>query len=65
MTESQDLLTELAGWVRMETPSTDAAAVNRLMDVAQNQLAHAAAYARAPPTPTHSARIAGCGVLAW
>ena len=49
MTESQDLLTELAGWVRMETPSTDAAAVNRLMDVAQNQLAHAAAYARAGP----------------
>lgn len=45
MIESQDLLTELAGWVRMETPSTDAAAVNRLMDVAQSELAEAAAHA--------------------
>jgi glutamate carboxypeptidase len=37
------LLDELAGWVKMETPTTDAAAVNRLMDVAQRDLADAGA----------------------
>ena len=35
---SEDLLTELAAWVRLETPTTDAAAVNRLMDVAARDL---------------------------
>jgi glutamate carboxypeptidase len=40
---SEDLLTELATWVRLETPTTDAAAVNRLMDVAQAELAGAGA----------------------
>jgi len=32
---SEELLAELATWVAMETPTTDAASVNRLMDVAQ------------------------------
>ncbi len=46
---SSDLLDELAVWVRMETPTTDAAAVNRLMDVAQSDLAAAgAAIERVP-----------------
>ncbi len=36
---SQRLLDELRGWVEMETPTTDAAAVNRLMDHAQAELA--------------------------
>jgi glutamate carboxypeptidase len=40
---SDDLLTELSGWVKMETPTTDPAAVNRLMDVAQAELARAGA----------------------
>jgi len=35
---SEDLLAELAGWVRTETPTTDAAAVNRLMDRAEADL---------------------------
>jgi len=37
------LLAELADWVCMETPTTDAAAVNRLMDVAHHALAEAGA----------------------
>lgn len=36
---SQRLLEELEGWVRHETPSTDAAAVNALMDKAAAELA--------------------------
>ncbi len=36
---SQRLLDELRGWVETETPTTDAAAVNRLMDHAQAALA--------------------------
>ena len=32
---SEELLAELAEWVKLETPTTDAAAVNRLMDVAE------------------------------
>lgn len=40
---SENMLAELAGWVRLETPTTDAAAVNRLMDVAQAGLAGAGA----------------------
>jgi glutamate carboxypeptidase len=40
---SEDLLTELAEWVRLETPTTDPAAVNRLMDVAEGELARAGA----------------------
>ncbi|HET6309075.1 MAG TPA: M20 family metallopeptidase [Acetobacteraceae bacterium] len=46
---SEDLLTELSAWVRLETPTTDPAAVNRLMDVAEAELAHAgAALTRIP-----------------
>ena len=49
MTEAEDLLAELATWVRMETPTTDAAAVNRLMDLAERDLAQAgAALTRVP-----------------
>src|SRR5580704_7327068 len=40
---SEDLLAELAKWVAMETPTTDAASVNRLMDVAEGELARAGA----------------------
>ncbi len=40
---SEDLLTELATWVRLETPTTDPSAVNRLMDVAEAELARAGA----------------------
>ena len=48
---AEDLLTELAGWVRIETPTTDAAAVNRLMDVAARDLAQAGAdMTRVPGT---------------
>src|SRR5690242_9335730 len=32
---SEDLLQELAGWVKLETPTTDAASVNRLVDRAE------------------------------
>ena len=32
---SETLLAELASWVAMETPTTDPAAVNRLMDLAE------------------------------
>ncbi len=46
---SEDLLSELSSWVRLETPTTDPAAVNRLMDVAQADLARAgAALTRIP-----------------
>ncbi len=38
---SEDLLDELAGWVRLETPTTDPGAVNRLMDIAEAELARA------------------------
>ncbi|MGH7154998.1 MAG: M20 family metallopeptidase, partial [Acetobacteraceae bacterium] len=40
---SEDLLDELAGWVRLETPTTDGAAVNRLMDLAAAELGRAGA----------------------
>ena len=48
--ESSDaLLNELAQWVRIETPTTDGAAVNRLMDVAHASLGEAGAtLARLP-----------------
>jgi glutamate carboxypeptidase len=36
---SERLLAELRGWVEMETPTTDAAAVNRLLDRCQAELA--------------------------
>ena len=36
---SEDMLAELETWVRLETPTTDPAAVNRLMDVAEAELA--------------------------
>src|SRR5271165_5312165 len=46
---SDDLLTELSGWVTMETPTTDGVAVNRLMDVAEAELTRAgAAITRIP-----------------
>ncbi|HSU07339.1 MAG TPA: M20 family metallopeptidase [Acetobacteraceae bacterium] len=46
---SEDLLAELAGWVKLETPTTDPAAVNRLMDRAAAELAQAgAALTRIP-----------------
>ncbi|MBV9656244.1 MAG: M20 family metallopeptidase [Acetobacteraceae bacterium] len=40
---SEDLLRELASWVELETPTTDAAAVDRLMDRAAASLAGTAA----------------------
>ena len=40
---SEDLLAELAGWVKLETPTPDGAAVNRLMDVAEAELFRAGA----------------------
>ena len=44
-----DLLSELSGWVKVETPTTDAASVNRLMDVAEGELTRAgAAVTRIP-----------------
>ena len=46
---AQQLLSELEGWVRLETPTTDPARVNVLMDVAQAELAGAgAAVTRVP-----------------
>ncbi len=46
---SEDLLTELSAWIKMETPTTDAAAVNKLMDVAEGELTRAgAAITRIP-----------------
>src|SRR5487761_2558275 len=47
--KSEDLLEELSAWVRLETPSPDGSAVNRLMDVAEADLARAgAAITRIP-----------------
>jgi len=40
---SEDLLEELADWVRIETPTPDGEAVNRLTDVAHRELAAAGA----------------------
>src|SRR6185312_3131931 len=40
---SEDLLNELATWVRLETPTTDPAAINRLMDIAARDLGEAGA----------------------
>ncbi len=40
---SKALLDELAAWVMIETPTTDAAAVNRLMDIAERDLVRAGA----------------------
>ena len=46
---SEHLLAELARWVALETPTTDPASVNRLMDVAEGGLAQAgAALTRVP-----------------
>ncbi len=46
---SEDLLAELATWVRVETPSPDGAAVNRLADLAEAELTRAgAAMTRIP-----------------
>ncbi len=40
---SEDLLKELADWVKLETPTTDPSSVNRLMDVAERELEGAGA----------------------
>ena len=40
---SETLLEELAGWVRMETPTTDAFAVNALLTHCEGELVHAGA----------------------
>jgi len=46
---SERLLSELANWVGIETPTTDPDAVNRLMDVAEAELSRAgAALTRTP-----------------
>ena len=46
---SEKLLDELAAWVKLETPTTDPSAVNRLMDVAEAELGRAgAALTRVP-----------------
>jgi glutamate carboxypeptidase len=46
---SEDLLAELSKWVALETPTTDPTAVNRLMDLAEVELALAgAALTRIP-----------------
>ena len=46
---SEDLLAELSDWVKIETPTTDGMAVNRLMDVAERELTRAgAAMTRVP-----------------
>jgi len=52
---SEDLLSELSSWVRLETPTTDPAAVNRLMDVAQADLSRAGAALTRIPAATASA----------
>ncbi len=46
---SASLLEELAGWVRLETPTSDAAAVNRLIDLAEQGLGAAGAVLRRTP----------------
>jgi glutamate carboxypeptidase len=46
---SEDLLAELSAWVKMETPTTDGTAVNRLVDVVERDLIQAgAAITRIP-----------------
>lgn len=40
---SEMLLAELSAWVKLETPTTDPAAVNRLMDIAEAELTRAGA----------------------
>jgi glutamate carboxypeptidase len=40
---SERLLEELSGWVRLETPTTDPFSINRLMDIAETELARAGA----------------------
>jgi glutamate carboxypeptidase len=63
---SENLLAELSAWVKMETPTTDGAAVNRLMDVAEADLTRAgAAITRIPGRDGYGdaliARTAGNG----
>jgi glutamate carboxypeptidase len=52
---SEDLLDELMEWVRIETPTTAPEAVNRLMDMAEAELAGAGAAL---------SRVPGCGGFA-
>ena len=40
---SERLLEELSEWVKLETPTTDPTAVNRLMDLAEAELTHSGA----------------------
>lgn len=40
---SEELIEELLGWVRIESPTTDPAAVNRVMDLAERELSGAGA----------------------
>jgi glutamate carboxypeptidase len=63
---SDDLLTELSGWVKIETPTPDGAAVNRLMDLAEAGLSEAGAeITRIPGRDGHGdlliARTGGSG----
>ena len=63
---SEALLDELSGWVRMETPTTDAAAVNALLSVCERELGAAGAgLARLPGRDgfgdTLVARVPGVG----
>jgi glutamate carboxypeptidase len=63
---SEDLLAELSAWVKLETPTTDPEAVNRLMDVAEAELTRAgAAITRIPGRDGFGdnliARIPGAG----
>ena len=46
---SEDLLDELMGWVRTETPTTAPEAVNRLVDIAEAELGRAGAALRRIP----------------
>ncbi|MGH7066529.1 MAG: M20/M25/M40 family metallo-hydrolase, partial [Acetobacteraceae bacterium] len=46
---SESLLEELADWVRTETPTSDASAVNGLIDRAERELAEAGAVLRRTP----------------
>ena len=67
---SEDLLAELSDWVAMETPTTDPKAVNRLMDVAEGDLARAgAALTRIPGRDGYGdnliARTPGEGSPCW
>ena len=52
---SENLLDELSSWVGLETPTTDPASVNRLMDLAEADLTAPAPRSPASPVATVSA----------